>query len=153
MVDGWVLGALYFALLFKLAWYSFSASMPPKFEYKLRRHKQRFGKIATTVVLDKDEIFLWSGLQWHQSCHSNEMRPLSILLQQSFSALGTIVSKSFTGAFSSNSRLDVHEVWAESVRALSSYFGMKFLWLEIQYLDVWPLSVENEALLTWNSTS
>ena len=32
------------------------------------------------------------------------MRPLSILLQQYFSALGTIVPKSFTGAFSSNSR-------------------------------------------------
>ena len=30
----------------------------PKFENKLRRHKQRFGKIATTVVLDKDENLL-----------------------------------------------------------------------------------------------
>ena len=26
-----------------------------KFELKRRRHKQTFGKIATTVVLDKDE--------------------------------------------------------------------------------------------------
>ena len=36
--------------------YSFSGSIPPKFEHKLRRHKQRFGKITTPVVLDKDEI-------------------------------------------------------------------------------------------------
>ena len=42
----------------KVARYSFSRSIPPKFEHKLRRHKQRFGKIATTVVLDKDENLL-----------------------------------------------------------------------------------------------
>ena len=39
----------------KVARYSFSGSIPPKFERKLRRHKQRFGKIDTTVVLDKDD--------------------------------------------------------------------------------------------------
>ena len=40
----------------KMARYSFSGSIQPaKFEHKLRRHKQTFGKIATTVVLDKDE--------------------------------------------------------------------------------------------------
>ena len=33
--------------LFKVARYSFSGSIPPKIEHKLRRHKQRFGKIAT----------------------------------------------------------------------------------------------------------
>ena len=43
---------------FKVARYSFSGSIPPKFERKLRRHKQRFGKINTTVVLDKDENLL-----------------------------------------------------------------------------------------------
>ena len=42
----------------KVARYSFSRSIPPKFEHKLRRHKQRFGKIHTTVVLDKDENLL-----------------------------------------------------------------------------------------------
>jgi len=42
----------------KVAGYSFSRSIPPKFERKLRRHKQRFGKINTTVVLDKDETLL-----------------------------------------------------------------------------------------------
>ena len=39
----------------KMARYSFSESIPAKFEHKLRRHKQSFGKIATTVVLNKDE--------------------------------------------------------------------------------------------------
>ena len=44
--------------VFKVARYSFSRSIPPKFEHKLRRHKQSFGKIATTVELDKDENLL-----------------------------------------------------------------------------------------------
>ena len=48
----------YYNGLFKVARYSFSGSIPRKFEHKLRRHKQRFGKIATTVVLDKDETLL-----------------------------------------------------------------------------------------------
>ena len=38
----------------KVARYSFSGPIPLKFEHKLRRHKQSFGKIATTVVLDED---------------------------------------------------------------------------------------------------
>ena len=42
----------------KVARYSFSGSIPPKFERKLRRYKQKFGKINTTVVLDKDENLL-----------------------------------------------------------------------------------------------
>ena len=42
----------------KVARYSFSRPIPPKFEDNLRRHKQSFGKIATTVVLDKDENLL-----------------------------------------------------------------------------------------------
>ena len=49
-----------------------------------RRHKQTFGKIAITVVLDKDENLLWSGLQWHRSCHSNEMKPLPTMLAAIF---------------------------------------------------------------------
>ena len=51
-------------------------TIPPKFEHKLRRHKQGFGK----VVFDKDENLLWSGLQRHRSCRSNEMTLLPILL-------------------------------------------------------------------------
>ena len=46
-----------------MARYSFSGSMPPKFEHKLRRRKQRFGKIATTVLLDKDFLSEVSCLQ------------------------------------------------------------------------------------------
>ena len=61
--------------------------MSPKFEHKLRRHKQRFGKTDTTVALDKDENLLLSGLQWHRSCRSNEMTLLPILLAAVF--LGT----------------------------------------------------------------
>ena len=41
-----------------MARHSFSESIPAKFEHKLRRHKQTFGKIAATVVLDKDENFV-----------------------------------------------------------------------------------------------
>ena len=42
----------------KVARYSFPGPTPPKFEHKLRRHKQSFEKIGTTVVLDKDENLL-----------------------------------------------------------------------------------------------
>ena len=51
---------LYFTIpeAFKVARYSFLRSIPPKFERKLRRHKQGFGKIDTTVVLDKEENWL-----------------------------------------------------------------------------------------------
>ena len=73
--------------------YSFSGSIPPKFEHKLRRHKQRFGKIATTVVSDKDENLLWSRLQWHRSCHSNEMTLLPILLAAVYLGTGNCSSK------------------------------------------------------------
>ena len=47
----------------------------------------------------------------HRSCHSKEMTPLPILFAAVyFSALGTLLPKSFTGTFSSNSPLDVIEV-------------------------------------------
>ena len=42
----------------KVARCSFSRSIPPKFERKLRRHKQGFGKIDTSVILDKEENWL-----------------------------------------------------------------------------------------------
>ena len=47
-----------FVSAFKVARYSFPGPIPPKFERKLRRHKQSFEKIATTVLLDKDENLL-----------------------------------------------------------------------------------------------
>ena len=82
-----------------MAWYSFPGPIPPKFEHKLRRHKQRFGKIATTVVLDKDENLLWSGLQRHRSCHSNEMTLLSILLAAVYLGTRNCTSKIIHGSF------------------------------------------------------
>ena len=45
----------------KVARYSFPGQIPPKFEHKLCHHKQSFEKIATTVVLDKEDQG-WSGL-------------------------------------------------------------------------------------------
>ena len=47
-----------FSFVFKVVRYSFLGPIPPKFEHKLRRHKQSFGEIATTVVLDEDENLL-----------------------------------------------------------------------------------------------
>ena len=43
---------------------------------------------------------------------------------------GTLLPKSFKRAFFSNGRLDVREAQPKSIRTLSRYFGMKFLWLE-----------------------
>ena len=79
-----------------MARYSFSGWIPAKFEHKLRRHKQSFGKIATTVVLDKDENLSWSGLQRHRSCHSNEMTVLPVLLAAVYLGAGNCSSKIVT---------------------------------------------------------
>ena len=100
----------------KMVPYSFSGSIPAKFEHKLRRHKQTFGKITTTVVLDKDENLLWLGLQWHRSCYSNEMKPLPIILAAIFLS-GNCSSKiDHRSFFLQYGRLDVREVKTESVR-------------------------------------
>ena len=82
-----------------MAQYSFLESIPPTFEYKLISHKQRFGKITITVVSDKDENLLWSRLQWHRSCHSNEMTLLPILLAAVFLGTGNCSSKIIYGSF------------------------------------------------------
>ena len=83
----------------KMARYSFSGPIPPKFEHKLRHHKQSFGKIATTVVLDKDENLSWSGLQRHRSCHSNKMTLLPILLVAVYLGTENCSSKIVHGSF------------------------------------------------------
>ena len=44
--------------LLKMAQYNYSGSVPHKSEHKLRCYKHRFGEIASTVVLDKDENLL-----------------------------------------------------------------------------------------------
>ena len=116
----------------KMARYSFSRSIPAKFEHKLRRHKQTFVKIATTVVLDKDEICCDQGCNDIGVVIATKWRHYLLYLQQYFS-VGTVLLKSITGAFSSNRRLNVREVKTESVRELSRHFGIKFLSLEIRY--------------------
>ena len=83
----------------KVARYSFSGSIPAKFEHKLRRHKPIFGKIATTVVLDEDENLFLSGLQRHRSCHSNEMTLLPILLAAVYLGTRNCSSKIIYGSF------------------------------------------------------
>ena len=91
--------AAFLARSLKVARYSFSGPIPPKFEHKLRRHKQSFGKIATTVVLDEDENLLWSRLQRHRSCHSNEITLLPILLAAIYLDTGNCSSKIIHGSF------------------------------------------------------
>ena len=59
------------------------------------------------------------------------MKPLPIMLAAIF-LRGNCSSKIDHRSFSSNSPLDVCEVKTESVRALSRYFGIKFLSLEIR---------------------
>ena len=56
-------------------------------------------KIATTVVLDKDENLSWSGLQRHRSCHSNEMTLLPILLAAVYLGTRNCSSKIVHGSF------------------------------------------------------
>ena len=73
----------------KVARYSFSGSIPPKFEHKLNRHKQRFGKLVTTFLLGEDENLLWSDLQWHRCCRNNEMTKLPLLLAAVFIGTGS----------------------------------------------------------------
>ena len=57
-------------------------------------------KIASTVVLDNDEFLLWSGLQWHRSCHGNEMVSPPILLAAVFLNTWNCSSKIVHGSFS-----------------------------------------------------
>ena len=59
----------------------------------------KFGKIATTVVLDKDKNLLWSELQRHRCCHSNEMKLLPILLAAVYLGTGNCSSKIIHGSF------------------------------------------------------
>ena len=66
---------------------------------------------------------------------STKWRHNLFYLQLYFMALETVLPKSLTEAFFSflsNIRFDFREVEARSMRALSRYLGMKFLWLEIR---------------------
>ena len=58
-------------ILFHVTRWGFSGSIPLKFERRLRRHEQRFGKITTTTVLDKDEICLGVFFCFDQGYNDN----------------------------------------------------------------------------------
>ena len=127
------------------------------FSGSIRRHKQWFEKIATTVVLDKDKNLLRSG-----RCSdigviiATKWRYYLFYLQEYISALGTALSKSFTIAFSSNSRQclsGLSEICKSVVDIFWDEVFMARNTVKNDNLDVWPLSVENEALLTCNFTS
>ena len=106
----------------KVARYSFSGSIPSKFERKLCRHKQTVRKITTSCIRYSPMKFVMIrvAMTSDRSCYNNKMTPLpsAVNLQQYLLALGTVLTKSFTGAFFLQyGRLDVREVKAESVRA------------------------------------
>ena len=113
----------------------FSGSIPPVFEHKVRCHQQRFGKMTATAGLDKYKKLLWTRLQWHQSCHSNEMASSSILLAAVFLGIGTFFPTSFTGAFSSNCRLRCSRSLSEICGSVTEIFWnwSHFFWFEIQW--------------------
>ena len=77
----------------------FQGQYLPRLSINYVAKKQSFGKIATTVVLDEDEKLLWSGLQRHRSCHSNEMTLLPILLAAVYLGTGNCSSKIVHGSF------------------------------------------------------
>ena len=56
-------------------------------------------KLPPQSVSDKDENLLWSRLQWHRSCHSNEMRLLPILLAAVFLGTGNCSSRIVYGSY------------------------------------------------------
>ena len=61
---------------------------------------RELGKIATTVVLHKDEDLLRSELQRHRGSHSNEMTLGPILLAAVYLVSGNCSSKIVHGSFS-----------------------------------------------------
>ena len=137
----------------KVDQWRFSESIPLKFEHKRRRHLQWFGKITNTAVLDKDENLLWSRLQWHWSCHSNEMtRPLPILLAVVFLGTGMCSFKIVQGRFF----LQQPPRCSKSIRALSRYCGSEVFMntnkLKLGQSWVWPLSVKKTKRF-WNAIS
>ena len=94
----------------KVARYSFSGPIPPKFEYKLRRHKKVLEKLPPQLYYIKMKICYDQGCNGIGVVIATKSRYCLFYLQQCISALRTYLQKPFTGAFSSNSSLDVREV-------------------------------------------
>ena len=82
---------------FKVARYSFSGSIPLKFEHKLRRLNKGLEKLPPQLYYIKMKICYDQG--WHRSCHNNEMMPLRILLAAVFLVTGNCSSKLVHGSF------------------------------------------------------
>ena len=90
----------------KVARDSFSGSIPAKFEHKLHRHKH-LEKLPPQLCQIKMKICYDQGCNDIGVVIATKWRYYLFYLQKYFSALGTVLQKSFTGAFSSNSGLDV----------------------------------------------
>ena len=88
-------------------------------------------KIATTAVLDN---LFWSGLQNDiGAATATKWRHYLFYLQPYFSALGTALPKSLKEAFPPiAASMFVKFKWNSAIRALSRYFAMRFLLLEIR---------------------
>ena len=80
------------------------------------------------------------------------MTLLPILLPAVYLGTGDCSSKVVHGSFFVDSGLDVREVKVKSIRELLRFFGMVRNSKKIDNIVVWPLSVKNEALLTYNFT-
>ena len=127
----------------RLDGFFFSGSIPPVFEHKVRCHQQRFGKMTATAGLDKYKKLLWTRLQWHQSCHSNEMASSSILLAAVFLGIGTFFQHRSQEFFPPIAASDVREVWAKYVGALPRYSGIEVTFSGLKY---------SETGQSWSST-
>ena len=88
-------------------------------------------------ALDKDENLWWLGLQWHQSCHSNEMTPLPIILAAIF-LTGNCSYKIVHGICKSV----IETFWDEVFIVRNT----------VKKGNSRPLSEENQRLLTCNFT-
>ena len=98
-----------------------------------------------TICHDQDYSDIWVVIA--TTCHHYQF-----YFQQYFLALGTVLLKSFTGAFSSNNCLDVREVKAQSVRAFLrdilgwSFYGQKWVKKWKPWCLAVKLSVKREEL-------
>ena len=124
----------------------------------------------TKTVSDKDENLSWSaGLHWHNysnykdySQYSNCTRITTQLLSYLWHHRHVrlrmsqdIIRMAYMKCLPTFRPKQFKSGPLQSMRAFWRYFGMKYLWLEIQYsvFSIWPLSLENEAILKCNSCS
>ena len=126
----------------------FSGSIPPVFAHKVRCHQQRFGKMTATAGLDKYKKLLWTRLQWHQSCHSNEMASSSILLAAVFLGIGTffsnIVHRSFFLQLPPPMFAKFERNMWERYRDILELKSLFLVWntVKLDNLDLRPLSLQ-----------